>query len=692
MRYLIMMLTVITVQSVALSDTQPFSQCPTKAFLVQDKVAKLYGVNLSTGYYASLAPHGWSASKLNALGFNYHDSYLYAYAYHYGTIVRIDSKYELTPLTLNGLPNIGFYVGDISVVENKYYLYRPGSQYGLYEIDLSEATLTANRIIDGSQLSLAIYDMAFHPDSNMAYAVDRWGNLLEINVATGSATKISNVGVSGVFGAAYFDVTGKLYISRNSDGKVYQIDLSFVYPKAELFAYGPASSNNDGARCALAPIIEMDSPTTDFGDAPDTYGTSIDKNGARHEITDNGIKLGSAVIPEPNAYTSTGEGDSDNDGVIFLSALNVGEMAIVQVTMAEHANLFAWIDWDRDGQFESDENIVSNYRLDSGEHVVSFQVPAWASNGKTWARFRVSSESDLLPIGGVSDGEVEDYAISVSNQYVSTQYYPSEFGRATLAFEDNWPHVGDYDFNDLVIYYQMSKTLSRNKVIGFTINGAVQAVGASHKNGFAFRVPGISPDDVDPARLKLDINGQEVQQFIEPNANELILRIAENIYDYITPGEGCKFYRTEEGCDANIQLSFSLEVPLLQAFDAEQFAAFPFDPFLFSTSGYVRSYVFGEAPGHRYEIHLRNQAPTEFFSSSFFKRAEDDSEPSEQRYFVNANGMPWAINIPYEWRYPLEYIDIGDAYPEFIPFMQFNDLEKKTWYLQDKSINNLIFK
>ena len=38
--------------------------------------------------------------------------------------------------------------------------------------------------------------------------------------------------------------------------------------------------------------------------------------------------------------------------------------------------------------------------------------------------------------------------------------------------------------------------------------------------------------------------------------------------------------------------------------------------------------MFGEAPGRRFEIHLKNQAPTEAFQDSFLGRGDDASDAS----------------------------------------------------------------
>jgi LruC domain-containing protein len=685
----------IGVGSVSLH-AQPFTECPTEAFLIQDKLANLYGVQLATGFYEKTSPADWNQQKMNALAFSIHDRYLYAFNYYYGTIVRIGADFQVEPIPLSNLPNKGFYVGDISVLENAYYLYRPGGSFGLFRVSLDASSadyLQMVNIVSGTTLNLAIYDLAFHPDNGFAYAVDRWGNLWKIDVQAGTSVKLSNVGESGTFGAVYFDVTGNLYISRNSDGNIFRINTNWDYPVAEFFAYGPSSSNNDGARCALAPIVSQDSPTTDFGDAPDSYGSSINNNGARHDVGDGTLFLGENVLTEPNAYADNGSGVDDNDGIQFVTGVEAGKTAIVDITASAEGFVNAWVDADKDGEFDADEQVIISEAVNAGSNIVAYDVPTWSETGSTWARFRLSSEESLSPIGGVSDGEVEDYPIDIAEQNVTALHYPSSDTWATLAFEDNWPLVGDYDMNDLVVHYRLSSYDVEGTLMRVKIEGQVVAIGASYHNGFAFRLPGLLRSEVDTNRLIFKINGVEQSVLpLEEGKDEAIFIIADDLWDFVTAGETCKYYRTEVGCGSNIQMTFSLEIPLEANVNKENVANFPYDPFIFSSEGQERNYVFGEAPGRRFEVHLKNQAPTEAFQSNFLGRGDDASDAENGEYFINANGMPWAINIPYEWEHPVEYMDIKYAYPDFHSFVTSSGGLNVDWFTVEKSNTNNVFK
>ena len=683
--------------ALSLASTQvfsaPFTQCPSEGFLVQDKVARLYSVNLAGSFQREIAPSGWTSAKLNALAFNTFDNYLYAYDYALGDIVKIGEDFNVQGIGAE-LGGMSFYVGDISTDQNLMYLYRKGS--GIYRVSLddSDPDFAKAELVENSQsFAPAIFDMAFHPYDGKAYAVDRNGVLLQIDVETPeNSIELGNVGQSGTFGAAYFDASGYLYISSNSDGYVYQIDVAASVPTATLFFKGPASSNNDGARCAFAPLSSAETAATDFGRAPDSYGTTLAENGARHGAANPELYLGDIVSYEADAHLVVVDSSNDNDGVQLLTDLKLGQKALLQLTASNTGFVSAWIDLDGNGEFDTDEVLISDLAVASGVNRTAIAIPNSAVAGETWMRVRFSSGESLAPTGGAADGEVEDYPVTIAVGGTTELYYPRKDTYATIAFEDNWPLTGDYDMNDVVIRYRLSQTTTDDQLNAIKLEGEVVAMGASYHNGFALRLSGLDRNMIDEANIAYTINGADPGfSPLETDRQEAIIIVAEDLHDYVTPGEECKYYRTEAGCGSSIQMTFSITVPVVAGVSATELGEFPLDPFIFATPGFERSYIFGEAPGRRFEIHLKNQAPTEAFQMSFFGRGEDSSVPANGEYFANTNGMPWALNIPYEWQHPLEYMDITYAYPKFREHVRSKGTTNLDWYLETEGLTRNIF-
>jgi large repetitive protein len=170
-------------------------------------------------------------------------------------------------------------------------------------------------------------------------------------------------------------------------------------------------------------------PSQDFGDAPDSYGTTLLSNGARHGIT-NGLRIGAAVDREINGQPNlSANGDDstgvdDEDGVRLLSPLGPNDTANFEVTVTNTtgapAFLQAFMDFNRDGDFnDAGEQIATNVSVPSGAQgsliTVPVSVPANASVGTTYVRFRLSQTSGLGAAGFADTGEVEDYAFPILN-------------------------------------------------------------------------------------------------------------------------------------------------------------------------------------------------------------------------------------------------------------------------------------
>lgn len=667
--------------SSARSFSAPFTACPSEAFLVQDNVARLYGVNLATGFYEELSNSMGTSGKLNAMGFNFHDDYLYAWGYEHATLVRIHNDYQIEPLQLQNKPSANFYVGDVSINENAYYFYHPNGSHGLYRASLdplAQDFLMVSRIADGNQLSMRIYDFAFHPSNGFLYSVDGSGNLLQIDAGLGVRTNLGNVGQSGTFGAVYFDADGNFYISRNNDGHIYRIDVGAENPMAEFFAFGPSSSNNDGARCALAPIIS-EASTIDFGDAPASYGVTIEDNGARHETSEN-LFLG----------TESGT----DDGLDIVTGIETGLNTLMQIHAVGDGYANAWVDWDQNGNFDSDEKILEGQVLSEGVNRTLVDVPVDAAEGSTWLRLRYSSQESIGPNGGVSDGEVEDYEIQITATGVSIIHYPSASSFVTLAYEDNWPQMGDYDMNDVVVSFRTRQYVNANQeVIRYDVEGSLHAMGASYHNGFAVQLDGIETQNISSGLINFTVNDtQQAQHPLETNADsdDAIIVVAEDLWDSISTTSGCAFYRTNEACTEYQNFNFDVSIPLVNPVPLAIAPSGVLNPFIFASPGHYHGEGFATPPGRSLEIHLKNKNVSARFDHSIWGMFADASDYENGINFVNENNMPWGLEMPMLWMHPRERIDILHAYPEFEDFVRTGGGSSPTWYMPARAINDRI--
>jgi uncharacterized repeat protein (TIGR01451 family) len=190
----------------------------------------------------------------------------------------------------------------------------------------------------------------------------------------------------------------------------------------------PASATDpDGADNSASASITLRG--MDFGDAPESgstwrFPTVLSSDGARHGIYPD-LRLGAAIDAETDGQASPGAngddaaGSRDEDGVVLTAPLVPCQTAQVQVTASAPGNLYAWIDFNTDGDWDdAGEAAVAQRALAAGVNDISFAVPCGATSGGTaMGRFRFSTAVGLGPQGLAPDGEVEDHALPIAQVF-----------------------------------------------------------------------------------------------------------------------------------------------------------------------------------------------------------------------------------------------------------------------------------
>ncbi|MBT2161101.1 DUF6923 family protein [Zobellia barbeyronii] len=245
------------------SQSTPFA-CDFNAYLFQYN--DIYALDLASGS-SYLVSENITPGNVNAVAYNTTDGYIWGYlSTPSQSIVRIGKDFTVEQHTIPELPSGNKYVGDIST-DGIYYFKAGGASY--YKIDLNPESETYLEYLGQFSLSqsLSIADWAFNAKDNKLYTVERGTNVLyRISAETGVVESLGEVpileGLNYTFGAVYFDVDGNFYISANQTGAVYKIDsvqdISLGVMKSNIFAFGPAASSNDGARCPTAPVPQED--------------------------------------------------------------------------------------------------------------------------------------------------------------------------------------------------------------------------------------------------------------------------------------------------------------------------------------------------------------------------------------------------------------------------------------------------
>ena len=161
----------------------------------------------------------------------------------------------------------------------------------------------------------------------------------------------------------------------------------------------------------------------DYGDAPNTYGTLLANNGARHSL--NGLYLGAGVTNEADGQPSaTASADTNDDGVTFSPSLGANYSTLIQAGISNQVKVVssgagfvnAWVDYNQNGVFDTGEQILTNVSVVAGTNTLTFTPSNTVRQGPTFARIRLSptSVASPSPVGLITGGEVEDYQVNVA--------------------------------------------------------------------------------------------------------------------------------------------------------------------------------------------------------------------------------------------------------------------------------------
>ncbi|MBI9035503.1 MAG: LruC domain-containing protein [Bacteroidales bacterium] len=230
-------------------------------------------------------------------------------------------------------------------------------------------------------------------------------------------------------------------------------------------------------------------------------------------------------------------------------------------------------------------------------------------------------------------------------------WVPGENIWGTLAFEDLWPAKGDFDFNDLVLSYKFHQiTNSDNNVTGVEANFKVRHIGASYVNGFGFELP---------------IDASQIASVSGYNITDDALSIASN---GVEAGQSKAVAVLFDNANANLNQEMTLSVAFNSPIAPSVLGAAPYNPFI----------VVNQLRG--FEVHLSDHTPTMLADLELFETLDDDSNSSENRYYKTDRNLPWAINIPVEFVWPLEKQAIINGYLKFAEWAESGGELFPDWY------------
>ncbi len=296
--------------------------------------------------------------------------------------------------------------------------------------------------------------------------------------------------------------------------------------------------------------------------------------------------------------------------------------------------------------------------------------------------------NDILFMVSADEGAVNDAAVAslandapdCDNDGIADFYdaFPCDENAAlqvwtnwsTVAFDDEWPSLGDLDYNDLIIDYRFVVTCDYDlDILDFIGTFVLKAQGTEKSNGFALELP-FSPD------LVASVSGNEItENYISFNSNgtesgqdNAVIVIFDNGLAQMTPPDSGIGINTEKGYRFQSPDTISVQVVFSEPLSGATFGWPPFNPFL----------IVNQERGR--EIHFNNAEPTNLADGSLFGSEDDASDAATGTYYRSSGNLTWALDIPKVWEYPFEGDATTDAYTYFSAWVTSGGATNSDWY------------
>lgn len=238
----------------------------------------------------------------------------------------------------------------------------------------------------------------------------------------------------------------------------------------------------------------------------------------------------------------------------------------------------------------------------------------------------------------------------------------------TYAYEDNFPKMGDYDFNDVLLDVSSDEIRNTdNNITAITLHVKLSAAGASKTLGCGLRLVGIDKSDIssvtfggaDLTDFQNTLTGvmfHETTGGFESNNSDLVIPVFGDVHKVLSPNTEKKLYNTlidvnqqklyvvpSKTMDITINFSTPEATSLIQKENMDFFITYN---------------TIAKIPSKRTEIHLYE-----------FRDLQSGVGLDMSQVLSVAGNYTWAICVP-EFRYPIEAIKVTDAYSLFASWAQ----------------------
>ncbi len=237
-----------------------------------------------------------------------------------------------------------------------------------------------------------------------------------------------------------------------------------------------------------------------------------------------------------------------------------------------------------------------------------------------------------------------------NSSFAGELFAPAEGQHGMLEFEDEWPLQSDRDFNDVVVSYNYAvKTNANGDAVSMRATYNVLALGGTFTHGLGLQLPVLSNLVSSVTRtlgtgaaVAVNPRSADAQFTIDVVAN--LRSLFGGQLDQIN---SVASFPTVASAPVQIDIVFARPIAL-------SMAEAPFDMFTFRQNDIS------------HEIHRTAYSGTAVMNTGLFGLGNDASGPG--RYFVDGQGLPYAMELPEIALYPQESVPVSALFPNIVTF------------------------
>jgi LruC domain-containing protein len=276
----------------------------------------------------------------------------------------------------------------------------------------------------------------------------------------------------------------------------------------------------------------------------------------------------------------------------------------------------------------------------------------------------------------------------------SSVSYPSTTTFGTAMFEDLWPSIGDFDFNDLVADYRF-KTVrnAKGEAVELIASFKLRAVGADIASGLAFTLPLASGSVSGVSYTKnnvawalqdgLNLFKRETNDVEKNGASSIAVPVFSSGHAMFGLSSGT-IINTNPAMPYFAPVTITVTVSFQTGLEASRISGAPLDIFLVSSPSNANA---------RKEVHTIGNLPTLLASESkLFGTEHDDSSISptglhykSKKTTKSSAGAPWGLILPMSAKYPIEKSELPSSYLHFGEWVTSSGANYADWYNSGKS-------